>query len=68
MECVLKPGDRIRVTVCNRLAGYEPGDKGTMLREVTVGLNGSYYVVTMDRGEPDSTGVIFTEGEIEADG
>jgi hypothetical protein len=28
----LKPGDRVRVTASNRLADYQPGEKGTVLR------------------------------------
>ena len=50
MDCPLKPGDRVRVTCRNRMCGYQPGDKGTVLSEVTAGPSGTcYYVVAMDK-------------------
>jgi hypothetical protein len=68
MSRPLKPGDRVRVTLHNRLAGYQPGDKGTVARlSMSAATGERYYTVTMDKGEPDSTGVIFAEDEIEPD-
>jgi hypothetical protein len=67
MICELKAGDRVRVTMRSRIAGYEPGDEGTLLHVAWPPTGGRYYLVAMDGGELDSTGVIFTEGEIEAD-
>ena len=50
MSCQLKAGDRVRVTVRNRMHGYQPGDKGEVLREITAGPSGAcYYVVAMDK-------------------
>jgi hypothetical protein len=67
MSRLLEVGDRVRVTARSRLVGYQPGDKGTVLHVAWSAAGGRYYLVAMDRGELDSTGVIFTEGEIEAD-
>ena len=66
MICELKAGDRVRVTMRSRIDGYEPGDEGTVLHAAW-SAGRRYYLVAMDGGELDSTGVIFTEGEIEAD-
>ena len=53
MSRELKPGQRVRVTVRNRMAGYQPGDKGTVMREVADGPSGTrYYVVAMDKDDP----------------
>jgi hypothetical protein len=30
----LKPGDRVRLTVVQRMRGYQPGDKGMVLQVV----------------------------------
>jgi hypothetical protein len=67
MRGELKAGDSVRVTVRNRIAGFPPGDKGTVLHAASSAAGGRYYLVAMDKGELDSTGVIFTEGEIEPD-
>jgi hypothetical protein len=68
MSYQLKPGDRIRVTVRNRMHGYHPGDKGSVLREVTYGPSGAfYYVVEMDKDAPSNSGVVFADDEIEPD-
>ena len=32
MSTSLNAGDRVRVTGRNRMAGYQPGDKGTVVR------------------------------------
>jgi hypothetical protein len=66
MSRELKPGQRVRVTVRNRIAGFQPGDTGMVLHAATRGAIGErFFLVAMDKGELDSTGVIFTEGEIE---
>jgi hypothetical protein len=68
MSRSLKPGESIRVTVRNRMAGYQPGDKGTVMREVADGPSGTrYYVVAMDKDDPQKTGVVFSDDEIEPD-
>jgi hypothetical protein len=63
----LRVGDRVRVTMRNRIAGYDPGDEGIVLHVACSAAGGRHYIVAMDGGELDSTGVIFTESEIEAD-
>ena len=65
----LQISDRVRVTLRNRLAGYQPGDKGTVVRGAsTATITGErYYTVFMDKDEPDATGVVFAEDEIEPD-
>jgi hypothetical protein len=65
MSRALKPGQRVHVTVRNRLAVFQPGDKGMILHAASSAVGVRYYLVAMDKGELDSTGVIFTEGEIE---
>jgi hypothetical protein len=68
MSRPLKPGDRVRVTLHNRLAGYQPGDKGTVVRlSVSAATGERYYTVAMDKDDPTASGAVFTEGEIEAD-
>jgi hypothetical protein len=68
MSATLQPGDRVRVTVRNHTHGYLPGDKGTVLRVSALITTGSpYYTAAMDKDGPDATGVVFAEGEIEAD-
>jgi hypothetical protein len=68
MSAALKPGDRIRITARNRTHGYQPGDKGTVLRVSELVTTGSpYYTAAMDKDDPDHTGVVFAEGEIEPD-
>jgi hypothetical protein len=68
MSRELKPGDRVRVTVCNRMSGYQPGDKGTVLREAISGPSGArYFAVAMDKDDPTKSGVVFTADEIELD-
>jgi hypothetical protein len=62
----LNAGERVRVTLRNRIAGYQPGDKGTVVRVGKLVTTGSpFYTVATDKGEPDSTGVIFAEDAIE---
>lgn len=68
MPLPLKVGDRVRLTKRNRLAGYQPGDKGTVIRVPKAAPGGQpYYIVAMDRDGPTGTGVLFTEDEIEPD-
>jgi hypothetical protein len=65
----LRPGVRVRLTVRNRLYGYQPGDKGTLLRQITVDPSGTrYYQVMTDKGGPARTVAVFAEDEITADG
>jgi hypothetical protein len=64
----LKPGDRVRLTVRNRMHGYQPGDKGVVERELAAGPSGTrYYLVRMDKDDPTRSGVVFTDDEIEPD-
>jgi hypothetical protein len=68
MSCQLKAGDRVRVTVRNRMHGYQPGDKAEVLREITAGPSGAcYYVVAMDKDGLSQSGVVFSDDEIEPD-
>jgi hypothetical protein len=68
MSDELKPGQRVRVTVRNRMAGYQPGDKGTVLRSSASDTTGErYYSVAMDKDDPTASGAVFTESEIEPD-
>ena len=68
MSRELKPGDRVRVTVRNRMPGYQPGDKGTVMRETEVGPSRQrYYTVAMDKDDPAKGGVVFRFDEIEPD-
>jgi hypothetical protein len=68
MSRELKPGQRVRVTVRNRVARYQPGDTGTVLRSSVSPATGErYYTVAMDIDDPAATGVVFAEHEIEAD-
>ena len=69
MSRSLSVGDRVRVTARNRVAGYVPGDRGTVLREPsTATVTGErLYSVAMDKDGPDATGILFTEEEIEPD-
>jgi hypothetical protein len=68
MSRELQTGQRVRVTACNRMAYYQPGDKGTVwcksLRDST---GGRYYLVAMDKDGPDATERIFLADEIEPD-
>jgi hypothetical protein len=65
----LNIGDRVRVTLRNRMAGYQPGDKGTVMRGASTSpVTGErYYTVVMDKDEPAATGVVFAADEIEPD-
>jgi hypothetical protein len=61
----LNKGDRVRVTASNRMYGYQPGDKGTVLRPVRSAITGeTVYVVAMDK---DGRGLkcIFRADEID---
>jgi hypothetical protein len=71
----LKPGDRVRLTPRNHMQGYQPGEKGVVLRELLremlracsslISINGERcYCVAMDTANPM---VIFTTSEIEPD-
>jgi hypothetical protein len=67
MSSPLKAGDRVRVTVRNRLAGYQTGDTGTVSRSSVSATGERNYTVAMDKDDPVAGGAVFTEGEIEAD-
>jgi hypothetical protein len=68
MSRELQAGQRIRVTVRNRLAYYQSGDKGTVWREGSRdSTGGRYYLVAMDKDGPDATERIFLADEIEPD-
>ena len=64
----LKKGDRVRVTGRNRMYGYQPGDKGTIVREaVRASSVTRYYLVAMDKDNLANAGVVFNAEEIEED-
>jgi hypothetical protein len=63
----LKPGQRVRVTVRNRVARYQPGETGTVLRSSVSVTGKRSYTVAMDMDDPAASGAVFAEGEIEAD-
>jgi hypothetical protein len=64
----LTKGDRVRVTGRNRMYGYQPGDKGTIVCEaVRAPGNTRYYLVAMEKDNPAHAGVVFNAEEIEAD-
>ena len=63
----LKPSDRVRLTVQNRMRGYQPGDQGVVVRELVAVRSTRYYLVAMDQDDPGKIGVVFTDDEIELD-
>jgi hypothetical protein len=68
MSPELKVGDRVRVSVRNRMHGYQTGERGTVVRQLVAGPSGTcYYLVAMDEDDPAKTGVVFTNDEIELD-
>jgi hypothetical protein len=68
MSRTLQAGDRVRVTVRNRVPGYQPGDKGTLLRGPrTADGDPPYYIVMMDKDGLQGTGIVFAADEIEPD-
>ena len=68
MSRALQKGQRVRVSVRNRVAGYQPGDKGTVLREVMLSMRGERsYTVAMDKDDPAKSGAVFRFDEIEPD-
>ena len=69
MSDALKPGDRVRLTSANRLPGYRPGDRGTIVGVVPnpVGGNLPSYIVAMDKNSPSTAPTLFAEDEIEPD-
>ena len=70
MSDALKPGDRVRLTSANRLPGYRPGDRGTIVGVVPnpVGDRLPCYTAAMDKNSPSATPALFAEDEIEPDG
>lgn len=68
MSRELVAGTRVRLTACHRMHGYQPGDKGTVLRQVTSTPRGTlYYLVAMDKDGLTKTGSVFAAEEIEVD-
>jgi hypothetical protein len=68
MSIHLKVGDRVRVTAANRTTGYQPGDKGPVLRVITLISTGSpCYTVVMDKDGATGMPVAFECTEIEPD-
>jgi hypothetical protein len=64
----LMSGDRVRLTAANRQQGYQPGDQGTVVCELAMGLQSVlYFLVAMDKDDPSQTGQVFTDAEIEPD-
>jgi hypothetical protein len=66
----LKQGDRVRVMRCNRLADYQPGDRGTVLRMCSswISINGERcYCVAMDKDGASRKTPVFAADEIEPD-
>jgi hypothetical protein len=66
----LKPGDRVRLTGCARLADYQSGDRGRVLRVCSpwVSINGQRcYCVAMDKDGAARKTPVFTAEEIEPD-
>ena len=68
MSVTLKVGDRVRVTARSRVKGYEPGDKGHVVRgpKTLPDCTEPYYLVVMDRDSWSRT-VPFDADEVEAD-
>jgi hypothetical protein len=63
----LKAGDRVRLTRCNAVPGYRPGDRGVVLAGPVASRAGDiYYIVRMDQDLP-ALRVVFAAGEIEPD-
>ena len=68
MSGALKPGDRVRLTSANRLPGYRPGDRGTVVRtSPPASTSVPYFIVAMDKYRPRTGRVVFTGHEIEPD-
>jgi hypothetical protein len=65
MSEALKPGDRVRVTLRNRVRGYTFGDKGTVRRGPRKSpISGVvYHVVSMDK-DAHAWNVVFNADEI----
>ena len=70
MSDALKPGDRVRLTSANRLPGYRPGDRGTVVGVVPnpVGGNLPSYAVARDKNSPSAEPALLAEDEIQPDG
>ncbi len=62
-----KKGDRVRISIQNRIPHFQPGDTGTVLDKPSIsGEHACYYLVRMDRDAP-SRPVLFIKDEIEPD-
>lgn len=62
----MKPGDQVRVTWKNRLAGFLPGDRGKILAgpEDDAASMPRFYYVAVQKFQASRV-VVFTEDEIE---
>jgi hypothetical protein len=72
MTYILRPGDRVHVTVNAAMLGYQPGDKGTVLIGPILRKDGGepFYIVAMDKKSTyrnDTSNTIFCASEIELD-
>jgi hypothetical protein len=68
MRSKFKTKDRVRVSVRNRSTGYEPGDKGTVIRSsLSMTTNYRFYEVAMVKDNQTASGALFYEDEIELD-
>ena len=62
-------GCRVRLVRGSSVEGYQPGDEGTvMLGPRPFSGEGGYYLVRMDRDDPDAVSVLLAEEEIETVG
>jgi hypothetical protein len=68
MSQELKPGDRIRISRCNSVTRYWPGETGIVQKGPRTSLLGgvTFYVVSMDK-DSHRWNVVFKADEIEAD-
>ena len=63
MSRQLKPGQRVRVSARNRVARYQPGDTGTVLRSSVSPTTGErHYTVAMDMDDPPPAGPSLPRG------
>jgi hypothetical protein len=64
----LKVGARVHITALNRVSGYHPGDRGTVVWGPNTSFSGkdTYYLVQMEKN-PAGNAVTFLPDEIERD-
>jgi hypothetical protein len=65
----LKRDDRVRVTAMNRVSGYHPGDRGTVIwgPYSSACSKETFFVVSMDKAAIVCTEAVFLANEIEPD-